>query len=321
MRPLKGIFPPTNYPNLLVGLESPDDSAVYQLNETQAIISTMDFFPPVVDDAYDFGAIAAANALSDVYAMGGTPLMAINLAAYPDGLGMDLLSEILRGGAEKVMEAGAVIAGGHTVTDKEPKYGLAVTGMVHPAQIMTKGGAKPGDKLILTKPLGIGVVTTALKRQLLDDAHLKIATDTMKRLNKSASQLAREFGVRSMTDITGYGLMGHGREMSSASQVDFHIHIEQLKWLPGSVEHAQNDVFAGGMYRNKLYYEQWIEFMGDVPEHYQHLLFDPQTSGGLLMAVSADQAEALLERLLTAGDDAALIGEVVLGTGNIRCFA
>jgi len=321
LRPLKGVFPPTNYPNLLVGLGAPDDSAVYQISESQAIISTMDFFPPVVDDAYDFGAIAAANALSDVYAMGGEPLMAINLVAYPDGLGMELLTEILRGGAEKVLEAGAVIAGGHTVTDKEPKYGLAVTGVVHPAHIMTKGGASVGDKLVLTKPLGIGVVTTALKRQLLDETYLQAATNTMKRLNRDAARLAREFGVRSMTDITGYGLLGHGYEMASASGLDFHIDLGKIRWLPGSVEYARQGVFAGGMYRNKSYYEQWVRFEGQVEEHYQHLLYDPQTSGGLLMAVAAQHAQALLERLLAAGDEAAIIGEVVEGTGKICCFA
>lgn len=300
-----------------MGLGEPDDSAVYQIDAERAIISTMDFFPPVVDDPYDFGAISAANALSDVYAMGGEPLMAINLVAYPDGYGMSMLAEILRGGAEKVREAGAVIAGGHTVTDKEPKYGLAVTGMVHPGKVVTKGGAKPGDRLILTKPLGTGVITTALKNQQANAAHVQAAVDSMKRLNRDACRLAQQFGVHAMTDITGYGLLGHGHEMTHLGEVDFVIWFSALRWLPGADEYAQQDMFPGGMSRNRQYFSQWVEFDGQLDDLRRDLLYDPQTSGGLLIAVASDQANDLLSAIQGTGDVAALIGEVRQGSGKI----
>lgn len=318
MQPLKQVFPIEQFPNLLVGLAQPDDAAVFALNSEQAVVSTVDFFPPVVDDPYDFGAIAAANALSDIYAMGGEPLMAINLVAYPDGLGLPLLTEILRGGAEKVLEAGAVIAGGHTVTDKEPKYGLAVTGLVSPGRMMTKGGAQPGDRLILTKPLGVGVVTTALKRDLTTPEEVAAAVTSMKRLNRDASRLARESGVRSMTDITGYGLIGHAHEMAHLGGVDFHIRVASLSWLPGALAYAQQDVFPGGMWRNKEYFEQWVQFTDDVDEARRHLLYDPETSGGLLMAVDPGHAEALLAALIAGGDPAQMIGSVEAGSGVLH---
>lgn len=311
MRPLSGIFQSNNYPDLLIGLDEPDDSAVYRINDEQAIISTMDFFPPVVDDPYDFGAIAAANALSDIYAMGGTPLMAINLVAYPDGLGMELLTEILRGGAEMVRDAGAIIAGGHTVTDKEPKYGLSVTGQVHPDKIITKGGAQPGDKLILTKPLGVGVITTAIKRDIAANDHIEEAIAMMKRLNASASQAAQEVGVHAMTDITGYSLLGHGHEMAHLSDVRFIIQYSNIRWLNGALEYAEQDIFPGGKDRNRMYFEQWVNFAPTLEDYQQDLLFDPQTSGGLLIAVAPEKAEALLDRLHQSGDTlASLIGEV-----------
>lgn len=318
MRPLTGIFPSENYPSLLVGLASPDDSAVYKLNDEQAIISTMDFFPPVVDDPYAFGAIAAANALSDVYAMGGEPLMAINLVAYPDGLGLELLTEIMRGGAEKVREAGAVIAGGHTVTDKEPKYGLAVTGQVHPERILTKGGAKPGDMLILTKALGTGVITTALKNQKADMSHVDTAVASMMRLNRDAARIAQEIGVHAVTDITGYGLLGHGHEMAHLGEIGFQIKLKSLKWLSGAEIYAEQDIFPGGMRRNEAYFQQWVTFTPTIPEMYRNLLYDPQTSGGLLIAVDATKAEGLLQRLIESGDDrASVIGSVIEGNGEI----
>jgi selenide,water dikinase len=317
LQPLKGIFPPTNYPDLLIGLAEPDDAAVMRINDQQAIISTMDFFPPVVDDPYAFGAIAAANALSDVYAMGGEPLMAINLVAYPDGLGLDLLTTILRGGAEKVKEAGAVIAGGHTVTDKEPKYGLAVTGTVHPAHIIPKGGAKIGDHLILTKSLGTGVITTALKRDLANPAHVEAAIASMSRLNRQASRLARQHDVHGMTDITGYSLLGHGHEMAHLGNVDFHITLASLSWLPGAHDYAAQEIFPGGTGRNRDYFNQWVLFAEHIPESLQNLLYDPQTSGGLLMAVSPQHAQALLTDLREAGETANVIGTVTAGTGKL----
>lgn len=311
------MFPAQQYPNLLVGLDMPDDSAIYRLNESQAIISTTDFFPPVVDNPYDFGAIAATNALSDIYAMGGEVIMAINLVAFPDGLDMGILTEIMRGGAEKVAEAGAVIAGGHTVADKEPKYGLSVTGTVHPDKIIAKGGAKVGDHLILTKPLGTGVITTALKNEKVDMAHVDEAVKWMKRLNQSASRLAREFNVHAMTDITGYGLTGHGHEMAMAGQVDFRISFSALCWLSGVIDYAEVDIFPGGKGRNRDYFEQWVRFDAQLDTYQEDLLFDPQTSGGLLMAIdSADSAE-LVRQLNSGGDLAQVIGEVQAGDGQI----
>lgn len=317
MRPLSHIFTAQAYPNLLVGLSQPDDAAVYQLNEQQAVISTTDFFPPVVDDPYAFGAIAAANALSDIYAVGGEPLMAINLVAYPDGLGLEILSEILRGGAEKVREAGAVIAGGHTVTDKEPKYGLAVTGRVHPAEIITKGGAVPGDKLILSKPLGTGVVTTALKQGKARPEHVEAAVISMSRLNREASRMARQWRVNAMTDITGYSLLGHGHEMAHLGHVDFVLSYGALKWLPGSQAYAEQGIFPGGMQRNQDYFSTWVDFHETIGEAQRNLLFDPQTSGGLLMAVPAAQSMELLAALIDAGDEAAVVGEVQPGDGRL----
>lgn len=317
LRPLNGIFTTEDYPALLVGLAEPDDAAVYQIDAEHAIISTMDFFPPVVDDAYAFGAIAAANALSDVYAMGGEPLIAINLAAFPDGLSLDILSEILRGGAEKVREAGAVIAGGHTVTDKEPKYGLSVTGTVHPSRIITKGGAQPGDALILSKALGTGVITTALKNARAEAAHVDAAVASMSRLNRVASRLALLYGVHAMTDITGYSLIGHAHEMAHLGSVDFHLQAESLPWLPGALHYAEQEIFPGGLWRNRNYFEQWTQFADEIPETVRALCFDPQTSGGLLIAVDQARAGQLLDDLLVAGENVALIGTVFAGTGRI----
>jgi selenide,water dikinase len=318
LQPLNGLFQPKEYPDLLVGLAEPDDAAVYRIDDQQAIISTIDFFPPVVDDPYSFGAIAAANALSDIYAMGGRPLMAINLAAFPDNLDRNILSEILRGGAEKVKEAGAVIAGGHTVTDKEPKYGLAVTGIIHPDHIVTKGGAKPGDQLILTKQLGTGVITTALKQGLVDENDVKSAIHGMSRLNKNVSELAVQYCYHAMTDITGYGLLGHSHEMAHLCNVDFHIEFRTLKWLAGAQKYAEQDIFPGGMHRNKEYFQKWISFDGAISDVYQNLLFDPQTSGGLLIAVAPEVAEVLYTSLNDMGELASIIGHVAAGSGFIH---
>lgn len=318
LRPLKGIFPTQDYTALLVGLEAPDDAAVYRIDEDRAIISTVDFFPPVVDDPYAFGAIAAANALSDVYAMGGDPLMAINLAAFPDGLDMGILTEILRGGADKVKEAGAVIAGGHTVTDKEPKYGLAVTGTINPEHILSKGGAQPNDQLILTKALGTGTVTTALKRGVVQDDHLAAAIESMSRLNRDASRIARGFNVHAMTDITGYSLLGHGHEMAQLSAVDFEIDFDALQWLPGARNYAEQGIFPGGMSRNREYFEKWVRTDERISETERGLLYDPQTSGGLLIAVAPDDAGALAAALQAVGETAEIIGQALPGNGILR---
>lgn len=300
-----------------MGLSEPDDAAVYQLDGGRAIISTMDFFPPVVDTPYEFGAIAAANALSDVYAMGGEPLLAINLVAYPDGLGLDILQEILRGGAEKVRESGAVIAGGHSISDDEPKYGLSVTGAVPVADIIRKSGARPGDKLILSKPLGTGVITTALKRGLASSAHVESAVKVMSRLNRSAADCARRHGARAMTDITGFGLAGHGHEMARLSGVDLRLNFDALSWLPGTFSYAKRGAFPGGMERNREYFSRWLSVMDNADANHVALLFDPQTSGGLLMSVAEESAENLRDDLRRNGDDAVTIGDVIDGTGRV----
>ena len=311
------MFPAQLYPALIVGLESPDDAAVYRLNADQAVISTVDFFPPVVDDPYQFGAIAAANALSDIYAMGGEPLFAVNLVAYPDGYGYEMLTEILRGGAEKVREAGAVIAGGHTVTDREPKYGLAVTGLIHPDRIRTKGGAQVNDQLILTKPLGIGTITTALKRGVADPAHVEAAVASMLRLNRTASQLASAYHVHAMTDITGYGLIGHAHELAHHSHVRLALDYAALRWVDGAHVYGQQEIFAGGLGRNREYYEVWVTVEANLASYQADLLYDPQTSGGLLIALPSADAPRLLDQLLASGEAAALIGSVLPGDGEI----
>jgi selenide,water dikinase len=230
---------------------------------------------------------------------------------------LSILSEILRGGAEKVREAGAVIAGGHTVTDQEPKYGLAVTGVVHPGAIIAKGGAQPGDRLLLTKALGTGVITTALKQGKARAEHVDLAITGMSRLNRGASRLARQFGVHAMTDITGYSLPGHGHEMAHLSGVDLHIEFGSLEWLPGARDYGEQGIFPGGTGRNRAYFNEWIYFDEGVTEVEQQLLFDPQTSGGLLMAVSADKAQDLHDNLNQLGDLARLIGDVSHGTGCV----
>jgi selenide,water dikinase len=272
-------------PELLVGLRSIDDAAVYRINEQQAVISTADFFPPVVDDPYAFGAIAAANALSDVYAMGGEALMAINLVAWPDALDPDILGEILQGGADIVAQAGAVIAGGHTVTDNEPKYGLAVTGMVHPEHILTKGGAQPGDYLLLGKPLGTGLITTAHKRDQVEAGDLDAALQSMMQLNRGASQALRRPGVHAVTDITGFGLLGHAWEMAAQSLTGMSFRFDALPLLPHVRHYAEVGCITGGAHRNEAYLSPHVHFDERLDAFDRELLWDPQTSGGLFAAV------------------------------------
>jgi selenide,water dikinase len=315
LRSLQNIFDARQFPQLLVGLDGPDDAAVYQLNDEQAIVSTVDFFPPIVDDPYTFGSIAAANALSDVYAMGGEVLFALNLAAFPDDLDRAILSEILRGGAEKVREAGAIITGGHTVSDAEPKYGLAVTGIVHPAHILTKGGAQPGDLLVLTKPLGVGLITTALKRQAAHPAHVEAAVRSMSALNRHASHLAQRFQAHACTDITGFGILGHGLEMASASNVMFRLRCDAIPLLPGAVEYAEREIFPGGLDRNRDFVLPQVRFADRIAAAQRAILFDPETSGGLLIALEPAQAQSYVEQAKADGIDARIIGEVSAGSG------
>jgi selenide,water dikinase len=315
LRPLQNIFDARDFPQVLIGLDGPDDAAVYQLNSEQAIVSTIDFFPPVVDDPYTFGSIAAANALSDVYAMGGEVLFALNLAAFPDDLDRAILSEILRGGAEKVREAGAIITGGHTVSDKEPKYGLAVTGLVHPAHILTKGGAQPGDVLVLTKPLGVGLITTALKQGRADPLPVAAAVKSMSTLNRHAAHLAQRFQAHACTDITGYGILGHGLEMTNASGVMFRLRFADLPLLPGALDYAEQEIFPGGLNRNREHVLPFVHFADRVTAAQRAILFDPETSGGLLIVLDPTQARPFLAQAEADGLDARRIGEVVDGSG------
>ena len=315
LRPVRDVFQGQEYPDLLVGLDAPDDAAVWRLDDRRALILTTDFFTPVVDDAYDYGSIAAANSLSDVYAMGGQPFLALNIAALPPDLPAEVSSEIVRGGAEKAREAGVVIAGGHTVQDKEPKFGLVVIGFVDPAQSLTKGGARPGDRLVLTKPLGFGVITTALKRQMAAPEDVAEVTGWMKRLNRDAARLAVEFGLRGGTDITGYSLLGHGSEMAQASHTRLRSHYSQIPFVSCAQKYAQQWTFPGGAADNRLYFGSQVTFADRITEMEQMLLFDPQTSGGLLLAVPAEQAGTFMDRAGALNQPAWIVGEVLEGEG------
>ncbi len=278
-------------------------------------MATTDFFTPVVDDPYDYGAIAAANALSDVYAMGGKPFLALNIAALPPNLPTSLSAEILRGGAEKVREAGVVLAGGHTVQDKEPKYGLIVLGFAHPERIISKGGARPGDRLVLSKPLGFGTVTTALKRGQVDPADLAEAVDWMKRLNKTAAELAVEFGLCGGTDVTGFSLLGHACEIADASGVRLRFFFDQIPFIRGARGYAEQWIFPGGSVDNRLYYGSQVDFAPQISEACQMLLFDAQTSGGLLLCVPAEKLSDLFQRAAQVGQTLWEVGEVIDGQG------
>ncbi len=278
---------------------------------------TTDFFTPIVDDAYDYGAIAATNSLSDIYAMGGAPFLALNIAALPPDLPTEIGSDILRGGAEKAREAGVVIAGGHTVQDREPKYGLVALGFVEPDRLLSKGNLKPGDELILTKPLGFGLVTTALKREQAAPEDVQEAVRWMKMLNQSASRLALEFGVRGGTDITGFGLLGHASEMAQASGVRLELEYEALPFLESAQRYAALGMFAGGLFDNQAYFEQYVEFPERLDEPSRLTLFDPQTSGGLLLGLPPGKVEAFRKRAGELGQSFWLIGNVKEG-GGIR---
>ena len=284
---------------------------MYRLSDDRALVATTDFFTPVVDDPWSFGAIAAANALSDVYAMGGRPLFALNIAGFPGGMAPDVMAAILRGGAEKVKEAGAVIAGGHTVVDKEPKYGLVVLGEVDTPKILTKGGARPGDRLILSKPLGAGVVTTALKRDLATAGEIAAVTASMLTLNRTAAEAAVALGLRSATDITGFGLLGHASEMlDPADGVAFRFDFSRLRLLPGTERLAADWVYPGGAHNNREHFGPGVRLSG-LADWQELLGFSPETSGGLLVLVPPELEAAYLDRV----PGAHTIGEAVPGHG------
>jgi selenide, water dikinase len=294
-----------------------DDAAVYQIDEETAVVQTLDFFPPVVDDPWVFGAIAAANAMSDVYAMGGEVVLALNIAAFPDNLPLDMVSDVFRGGADKVAEAGGVVAGGHTVIDQEPKYGLSVMGIVHPKQVLSKAGARPGDAIVLTKALGTGLILTASKRDQAAPEHVEAAVQSMLRLNRHAMHLAREAGAHALTDVTGFGIVGHSLEVADRSGVEIVVYANRLPLLPGALEYAKMGVDFGGVGRNRSQLGPRVRLPEDLPDEIERLLFDPQTSGGLLIALPADNATALVRRLQEDGHDAAIIAEARPGSGVV----
>jgi selenide,water dikinase len=311
LRPLQGIFDPADYPDLLVGLGAPDDAAVWRLDDERALVVTTDFFTPVVDKPFDYGAISAANSLSDVYAMGAQPFLALNIAAMPPDLPVEVISEILRGGAETARQAGVVIAGGHTIQDQEPKYGLMAIGFVDPDSLMTKAGALPGDRLVLTKPLGFGVTTTALKQGKADPTDISEVVGWMRRLNQVPAQLAMELGLRGCTDVTGFGLLGHAWEMAEASGVGLRLAFERIPFTRGARRYAEEWTFPGGSLDNRNYFGPHVQFQAALDEANQTLLFDAQTSGGLLLSVPAGKLDALRESAAQAGQPLWMVGEVV----------
>lgn len=300
-------------PNVIRGIEDADDAGVYQLSDELAMIQTVDFFTPVVDDPYAFGQIAAANALSDVYAMGGRPLTAMNIVCFPSGsMDISVLKEVLKGGADKMLEARVTLVGGHSVVDAELKYGLSVTGVVHPKRLVTNSGAKAGDKLILTKPLGTGILSTAVKAGLVDKETVAKLTKCMATLNEKASELMQQAGVHACTDITGFGLLGHTVQVAQNSQVGIGLSFTSIPLLPETSVFAQRGLCPGGLHRNRQFYSSAVEIAEEVPEYMQDILFDPQTSGGLLICLDPGKAERLLAMLGQNGvEDAAIIGEAL----------
>jgi len=298
--------------NLLVGTENSDDAAVYRLSPDLAIIVTVDFFTPVVDDPYLFGQIAAANALSDVYAMGGRPLIALNVACFPNCLSVEVISEILRGGAEKVLEAGALTGGGHTVQDDEPKYGLAVVGLVHPDDILTNAAAKPGDILVLTKPLGTGIINTAFKGGLAGEMAYQAAVEQMATLNRDAAGCVKEVEVKACTDITGFGFLGHAAEMAKASKVSLLIDSQAVPLLPEVLDFASMGLIPAGAYDNRRFLNDQVVFREDVGQEIRDVLYDPQTSGGLLIAVDQTKVEEILKKMHQNDvRETAVVGKVI----------
>ena len=307
-------MPVTQHPDLLVGISKGDDAAVYRLREDLALVQTVDFFPPIVDDPWEFGAIAAANALSDVYAMGGTPLLALNLVCFPIELPQTILHQILQGGAAKAAEAEVLIVGGHTIDDAEPKYGLAVTGTVHPEKFVTNAGARPGDQLILTKPVGTGIITTAAKNGQVDPATLRRAIDLMQRLNRDAAAAMVHVGANACTDVTGFGLAGHLGAMMKASGTSARLSLSAVPVIEGTWELVEAGIAPGGTHRNYDSVGRLTRWHRDIPEHARLLLCDAQTSGGLLISAPEGKASALLEELCRRSVDGVVVGEVMTRT-------
>lgn len=301
--------------NLIVGIETSDDAAVYKLNEETAIIQTLDFFTPVVDDPYVFGQIAATNSLSDIYAMGGKPTIALNIVCFPTCHPIEVLGEILKGGASKVLEAGAVVVGGHSVDDNEPKYGLSVTGIVHPSKILRNYGCRKGDLLVLTKPLGTGVINTAIKGEIVSEKAYNTAVEVMTELNKYAGEIIAKHNITACTDITGFGLMGHGYEMASASHVTLKLYKDKIPYISEAKEYAAMGLVPAGSYRNRNYLKDKYLF-NNIEGWLADILFDPQTSGGLLVSCDKDTALRIVEEGAGLKFRPVVIGEVIENVEN-----
>lgn len=316
-RHLGDIFDEALWPDLMVGLARADDAAVWRLEGDRALIATVDFFTPVVDDPYDYGAIAAANALSDIYAMGGQPFLALNLAAMPAELPEEMLLAILRGGAEKVREAGAIVAGGHTIDDDEPKFGYAVLGMGDPARLGTKAAAQPGDQLLLTKPLGVGIITTALKADQAEPDHVAVAVAWMKRLNKAAAQALEGLRPHVVTDVTGFGLLGHAWEVAERSGVRLRLQYDALPFHPGALRYADELLFPALANSNMGDYGAHVSFGTGLEYEQQLLLFTPETSGGLLISLPPAEAEQYTRAAARLDQPVWRIGEVLAGDPSI----
>lgn len=317
-----GKLPQFHDENLIVGIETSDDAAIYKVTDEIAMIQTVDFFTPIVDDPYMFGQIAAANSLSDVWAMGGEPVVALNIVGFPNCLDPAILGDILAGGAAKVKEAGAVLVGGHSVQDDEPKYGLCVSGFVHPQKIFKNYGCRPGDVLVLTKQIGSGVVNTAIKAEMASASAIREAQTVMASLNQKGKRVVEKYNVSACTDITGFGLLGHCVEMASASEVTFEIHVRDVAYFADAIDYAKMGLIPAGAYKNRGYSIGKVD-VGSVEEHYLDLLYDPQTSGGLLISVAPDDLPAMLKDFQNAGMDTevSVIGKVAAKSDKwIRLF-
>jgi len=312
------MFNPITYPDLLVGLDVADDAAVWRVDDDRALVFTADFFTPVVDDPYDYGAIAAANALSDIYAMGGQPFLALNLTAMPVNMPEEIIAEIIRGGADVVREAGAVVGGGHTIDDDEPKFGLAALGWVHPNRIGTKAKAQPGDQIILTKPLGSGIITTVYKADEAKPAHIETATRWMKQLNKDAAQALEGYSVHAVTDVTGFGLLGHGWEVAYKSGVRLQIQFDSLPFQSGAKGYADELLFPAMANHNAVDYGEHVTFAPRLEYEMQLLTFCPETSGGLFITLPPNEAASYLSRYAEMGGQSWIIGEVGEGEPHIQ---
>jgi selenide,water dikinase len=305
-------------PNVLIGFDTADDAGVYRLTDDLALVQTVDFFTPIVDDPYTFGQIAAANSLSDVYAMGGKPISALSIVGYPNKADrLDILEQILQGGLAKMQEAGCTVIGGHSIGDEEMKFGYAVTGVVNPQRVLANSGARPGDRLVLTKRLGTGIISTALKEGAASEASVTAAIKSMVTLNRVASEVALQFPVHAATDITGYGLLGHAREMAVASKVSLLIDHAKTEFFPEALEYSRRGFLPGGLKRNIEFIAGCVEFGDGISEEVRNLLFDPQTSGGLLLSAEAPNAAPLVARLGKRGILAQEIGEVLAKTSPL----